>query len=868
MRNAIITLGDTDDSGKGRHFKSRFIQPGVAGYPGQFGNVLITKESFDRFINTMVGVPVIINHKDLNKDNADDERVGVVNSVWYDEKDGWYWCDGIIWDETAQNLITDKNWSVSCSYDVKTANDEGGSENNIKYDMEFLDGVFTHLALVSNPRYERANIVFNSKTEIINNSNFNPGQKRNERGEWVKDDVLIQQKKDKIAPIEINPSDVPSFETKKDLGEWFKGVFQELGSVTIADTGAVIDLYGGNAEREAFKRRFQQEPNKAVAKAFEEVVSKSIKVDERPKDADHIHDQDVYFNKIKLGPDSFDVNLYVDYLELNSGYRYAGHKTQKAENEMSTRDTQVINHIMLTKVDTSIINDLTVNFNPNVKEYERMEIENDKDQKGKWVTIKGTHVFIPDGKTVDEVIKEKGWSEKGEDKSSDKKKPSETNSQRDFKNHLGRIEKLIKKYNLEPHQEDELLEELGSFEAKLDEGLEPREEEELREELFDFEDDIKRHHEMDKDEKKSSEPEWLQRERQKLDRQTTQMYEDREIIKKEDNYKRDADIALTMMAQDYEKRGNVGTVARSNELKEKLKKGEELTDEDKAHIKIALDIYKPKDKSGDSGAKGKGYSLSDKYKNHVQFDDDKESGGYPRKIHKDLESAKESYQHKKEGQSGAEEINLKRSGKRGIPLRDNPVIVKNPLGDGYVVATVGLAQKHNLTEVYPIDRTKAENSKEADMALIEELKKLITKVENDKGDKMVENEKVDKRKLIDEVAGIMKSAGCDDEDIRTAIGKMEKIGYNDSEKSADNEKEEDVENKCKNEDEEAKEKVKELDDDVKEDVENKCKNSVDNSKVDNFEKAKEIYNSTIDFKQPEEYVSRDEKIKAAEEYFA
>ena len=33
--------------------------------------------------------------------------------------------------------------------------------------MEFLDGVFTHLALVSNPRYERANIVLNSKTEFV-----------------------------------------------------------------------------------------------------------------------------------------------------------------------------------------------------------------------------------------------------------------------------------------------------------------------------------------------------------------------------------------------------------------------------------------------------------------------------------------------------------------------------------------------------------------------------------------------------------------------------------------------------------------------------------------------------------------------------
>lgn len=104
----------------------------------------------------------------MTEENADEARVGVVSNVWFNDKDGWYWCDGIIWDKTAQNLITDKGWSVSCSYDVKLADDTGGSENNIPYNIEFLDGVFTHLAIVNNPRYERANIVFNSKTEVIN----------------------------------------------------------------------------------------------------------------------------------------------------------------------------------------------------------------------------------------------------------------------------------------------------------------------------------------------------------------------------------------------------------------------------------------------------------------------------------------------------------------------------------------------------------------------------------------------------------------------------------------------------------------------------------------------------------------------------
>ncbi len=164
MHNAIITLGDIDDSGKGKRFKSRFIQPGLAGYPGQYGNVLVKKETLDECLNSIIGAPVIIEHQDITVDNADDVRVGVISSAYYNEKDGWYWCEGVIWDETAQNLITDKHWSVSCSYDYLQEDNEGGTENNISYDREFTKLNFRHLALVNNPRYERANIVFNSKT--------------------------------------------------------------------------------------------------------------------------------------------------------------------------------------------------------------------------------------------------------------------------------------------------------------------------------------------------------------------------------------------------------------------------------------------------------------------------------------------------------------------------------------------------------------------------------------------------------------------------------------------------------------------------------------------------------------------------------
>lgn len=78
-----------------------------------------------------------------------------------------------------------------------------------------------------------------------------------------------------------------------------------------------------------------------------------------------------------------------------------------------------------------------------------------------------------------------------------------------------------------------------------------------------------------------------------------------------------------------------------------------------------------------------------------------------------------------------------------------------------------------------------------------------------------EDEKTDKRKLIDEVAGMMKSAGADDELIRTAIAKMEKLAYEKSEADT-------ADNKAKNEEEKEEEKeiktreVREKDEEIKE----------------------------------------------------
>ena len=542
----------------------------------------------------MVGTPVIIKHQDVTKENADKLRIGTISRAYFNEPDGWFYCEGIIWDDKAQDLIENKNWSVSCSYDFLGYNDEGGEENNIHYDKEFTELNFTHLAIVDNPRYERANIVFNSK-----------------------------------------------------------------------------------------------------------------------------------------------------------------------DNE-----------------------------------------------KGEWVTIKGNHIFIPDGKTLDEVIKEKGWG--------DKEKNKETS--------------------------------------------------------------------------------------------------------KDEDYKREADIALTMMAQDYEKRGNKGTVNRANELKEKLKNGEELTERDKAHIKMALDTYKPREHTKEAKQrKDKINELRETLKGIARKNEkDEQSISYvpidPVSYGKEHtqywgvdETGKTQYttenKQKIYGVGLYKDYNGKEKLGFYIDYSDKPhwEVKKEPENLLSYYGEPNAMTPEQFDDVYKkviksLKKNKTDNSKEQDMVLLEELKKLICKVENEKENEMeVQNEAVDKRKLIDEVAGIMKSAGCDDKVIRTAIGKMEKIGYDKSEtdgktdnkkvKNEDDEKEkvkneveekddkkEEVKNetdekeeKVDNEEEKDEKEVKEVKEEVKKDVDNKCKN--EKPDTTSFDKINAIYNSVKQLKETKTYVSRQEKLDNAVEYF-
>jgi len=141
-------------------FKARFLEAAVVEYNDE--RVLIKPENLMKMALKFKGAKVIIDHKDVTAENAN-EIVGYINNIWIGD-DGWAWCDFTVNDAEAINLIN-RGYSVSCCY-VAVTSGNGGTKNAVPYNREVVDieenDEVTHLAIVENPRYEDAIILKNS----------------------------------------------------------------------------------------------------------------------------------------------------------------------------------------------------------------------------------------------------------------------------------------------------------------------------------------------------------------------------------------------------------------------------------------------------------------------------------------------------------------------------------------------------------------------------------------------------------------------------------------------------------------------------------------------------------------------------------
>ena len=167
VQNALGARSDIE--GWPENFTCSFLESGLAYYPAEEEDeqgqmVLVRKGAMDKMRGSFVGKPVVNeNHKDVSPENFKDIADGVVTRVWHNAEDGWDYCDMVIWDEATKKNMRSGAYSVSCAYRPTDVDPAGGEHHNVKYSAEVLNGDYTHLAVVRNPRYEGARIILNSK---------------------------------------------------------------------------------------------------------------------------------------------------------------------------------------------------------------------------------------------------------------------------------------------------------------------------------------------------------------------------------------------------------------------------------------------------------------------------------------------------------------------------------------------------------------------------------------------------------------------------------------------------------------------------------------------------------------------------------
>ena len=165
-----------------------FLEPGVVSYmDSDAGICYLSNESINRMLPSIVGVPVCIDHQDINKENSGDQKKGEVTRAWYNEKTGRFDCAIVTDDPDVEEKIKN-GWSASCAYNVTDVG-PGGEWHAIPYHESIENGVFEHMAIVENPRYEDCAIRMNSKDAKMVKANLKSYDKP-ERGRTAEFECL------------------------------------------------------------------------------------------------------------------------------------------------------------------------------------------------------------------------------------------------------------------------------------------------------------------------------------------------------------------------------------------------------------------------------------------------------------------------------------------------------------------------------------------------------------------------------------------------------------------------------------------------------------------------------------------------------
>ena len=286
-----------------KRYFARHIKAGPVHYleKGEDKIYVITDEALKKMNASFEGKPVYIKHVDeVNMDTLKEDANGYVVKSFYNEFDGAWWAE-IIADDEAQGFI-EKGWAVSNAY-LPTELGSGGVYHDIDYDKEVKNGVYEHLAIVDNPRYEESVIMtpdefknYNegrkAELEKLKNSKENKMLSEEEKTELL--DSLKNSLAEIVRDTVKNAMEEKQVEDKKNAeDEDHRQLIREIAAVSAKEEG---DFEGGLDEkvREIIKlaEKLGYSKDEAKQNAEDEDEKENEKEDEEEEKKDNESDED------------------------------------------------------------------------------------------------------------------------------------------------------------------------------------------------------------------------------------------------------------------------------------------------------------------------------------------------------------------------------------------------------------------------------------------------------------------------------------------------------------------------------------------------------------------------------------------------
>lgn len=317
-------------------FYAKHMETGLCGYENE--TILIDGDNLKNMIPTFVGKPVYVHHQEVDLDNLKEQAHGYIVESFYNEIDGWLWVKMLLVDDIAKQAVAN-GWSVSNAY-IPTEWGAGGTHHNVPYDRKIVNGEFTHLAIVPNPRYEEA--------KILSPDEFKTYQ---------------SLKKERLEELHN------SLSTKEQKGntmfKFFKNVKQEVSSV---DSDTLVEIK--NAKGEASEVKISEMVDALLnAKKNESDAKEKDKAEEGKEEGEKVN----MGATIRVGNEDMTIGDLVNaYNNMLNAKKNADEEAEKKEKE-EKENSKSVNHFEELKNANS-------NFKPEVT---TIELSMDKLARGK-----------------------------------------------------------------------------------------------------------------------------------------------------------------------------------------------------------------------------------------------------------------------------------------------------------------------------------------------------------------------------------------------------------------------------------------------------------------------------------------------------